>query len=80
MLKFFKVGEILRSLEELITSDEVMLIWNFVKILGRMLLIAHWFACFYWLIAIYEYYSDGGPNPWPIKLDKNYFESVDLAE
>jgi hypothetical protein len=57
LVKIFKIGKIIRSMEELITKDEIMLIWTLLQFLGRVLVVAHWFACFYWLIAEYEMYN-----------------------
>jgi hypothetical protein len=54
MVKIMKLGRIIASVEELITSDDFMLVWTLSKILGQVVLIAHWFACLYWLIGSTE--------------------------
>ena len=68
-MKIFKLGKILNSIEELITSDEIMLFWTFTKITGRVLLMAHVFACLYWLIGEYESYAYV-PNPWQVRVNQ----------
>jgi hypothetical protein len=78
-LKILKLGTIVNSLEELITSDEIMLAWTMAKILGRVLLIAHWFACFYFLIGDYESYTNVF-RPWPVKPHQNYFDFDGIQE
>lgn len=80
MLKIFKLSAVVASLEELITEDELMLVWTMAKILGRVLLIAHWFACFYWLIADYESYTNEGKRPWPVKEHGRSYLDATVAE
>lgn len=64
-----KLGLIVNSLEELITQDELFFAWTLIKIVGRVLLIAHWFACFYFLIGDQESYQNVW-NVWLIKTEK----------
>ncbi len=77
-----KLGRIIASAEELITSDDFMLVWTLSKILGQVVLIAHWFACLYWLIGSTEQYFDGrhGDTTWPIKPNRNYIYEADVDE
>lgn len=72
----------MRSMEELIQSDELMLVWTLSKILGRVLICAHWMACFYWLIGEYELYNNNNDEkrPWPVRPECNYFDLNDVAQ
>jgi hypothetical protein len=81
MVKVFKLGKIIASVEELIQSADIMLAWTIVKILGQVVLIAHWFACIYWLIGSTEqFYRIDGEISWPMKSSKNYISEAGIAE
>lgn len=86
LIKMAKIGKILRSMEELITKDEIMLAWTFIKFIGRVLVVAHWFACFYWILAEYELYNDEESatgyekRPWPIAFNLNLFNEVPVKQ
>lgn len=51
-----------------------MLAWTVCKILGLVLVIAHWFACCYWLIAIGEGFEGRG-TLWVQRRHEDYLLS-----
>jgi len=59
LLRVLKLRKIAATLNELIWTDEVMFIFNFVKVMANVVFFAHWLACFYWAVGFQE-------------LDRNY--------
>jgi len=57
-VKFLKLGNILSAMEEVITTDDVMLPWKIFKMIGSVIITAHFVACYYWFIAKCESYEN----------------------
>jgi hypothetical protein len=55
-------------MEELITTDDVMLPWKIIKMIGSVIITAHFVACYYWFIAKCESYeNEHSKNSGPSK-------------
>jgi hypothetical protein len=78
LLRIFKLQKIMMAFEEVVASDSVLFCIYMFKIMATAFFIAHWMACFYWAVGVYE--AGRNANSWIKRCSITLIDDVETKQ